>query len=79
MDEAALPEATPRTRFPAERSAGAGFGRRLPSCLCVLALLPLGGCGVLDHGMLGAAGPVADQTRSLFLLVCAIMVLVAAR
>ncbi|WP_056240814.1 hypothetical protein [Methylobacterium sp. Leaf456] len=41
-------------------------------------LLPLGGCGVLDHGMLGAAGSVADQTRSLFLLFCAIVVLVAA-
>ncbi|WP_246683015.1 COX aromatic rich motif-containing protein [Methylobacterium sp. WL9] len=40
-------------------------------------LLPLGGCGVLDHGFLNAAGPVADETRSLFLLVCFILIFVA--
>lgn len=42
----------------------------------IVALVPLGGCGVLDHGFLGAAGPVADQTRSLFLLVCFILLFV---
>ncbi|MCJ2022091.1 cytochrome ubiquinol oxidase subunit II [Methylobacterium sp. E-065] len=49
---------------------------RLASSLVAFALLPLGGCGILDHGMLGAAGPVADQTRSLFLLVCIILIFV---
>lgn len=49
---------------------------RLASFFTVTAVLPLGGCGVLDHGMLGAAGPVADQTRSLFLTVCMILIFV---
>ncbi|MCJ2080317.1 ubiquinol oxidase subunit II [Methylobacterium sp. J-090] len=40
-------------------------------------LLGLGGCGILDHGFLSAAGPVADETRSLFLLVCFILLFVA--
>lgn len=44
--------------------------------LAVGALLSLGGCGILDHGMLGAAGPVADQTRSLFVTVCSILLFV---
>jgi cytochrome o ubiquinol oxidase subunit 2 len=51
---------------------------RLASLSAIVALLPLGGCSVLDHGVLGAAGPVADQTRSLFLLVCTILLFVAA-
>ncbi|MCJ2065400.1 COX aromatic rich motif-containing protein [Methylobacterium sp. J-088] len=44
--------------------------------LSAAVLLSLGGCGVLDHGMLGAAGPVADQTRSLFVIVCLILLFV---
>ena len=44
--------------------------------LIALALSPLGGCAILDHGMLGAAGPVAEQTRSLFLTVCLILLFV---
>lgn len=56
-------------------------GRTWPRTRCArvfaaAALLPLGGCGVLDHGMLGAAGPVADQTRSLFVTVCFILLFV---
>ena len=49
---------------------------RPASLLAAFALLPLGGCSILDRGMLGAAGPVADQTRSLFLLVCLILIFV---
>jgi len=49
---------------------------RLAMPLIALALSPLGGCAILDHGMLGAAGPVAEQTRSLFLTVCLILLFV---
>ncbi|GJD57978.1 COX aromatic rich motif-containing protein [Methylobacterium dankookense] len=72
----------PETALPYTLSVGRGSWdrsvARLASSSAVFALLPLGGCSVLDHGMLGAAGPIADQTRSLFLLVCAILVFVAA-
>jgi len=44
--------------------------------VCALSLSPVGGCAVLDHGVLGAAGPVAEQTRSLFLTVCLILLFV---
>ncbi|MGH1574801.1 COX aromatic rich motif-containing protein [Methylobacterium sp. P31] len=37
----------------------------------------LGGCGVLDHGFLSAAGPVAEHTRGLFFTVCFILIFVA--
>ncbi|MCE4224960.1 cytochrome ubiquinol oxidase subunit II [Methylobacterium sp. C25] len=64
------------------RSAGTaaarlGRPRAVAVALAALGLLPLGGCGVLDHGLLGAAGPVADETRSLFYLVCVILIFVA--
>lgn len=42
----------------------------------VAAALPLGGCGVFHHGFLGAAGPVASETRSLFMLVSFILLFV---
>ncbi len=42
----------------------------------VVAVGELGGCGILNHGFLGAAGPVADQTRGLFLLACFILLFV---
>ncbi|SDM29490.1 cytochrome bo3 quinol oxidase subunit 2 [Methylobacterium phyllostachyos] len=58
---------------PALRSASLA---RIAPVLVVATLLPLGGCGVLDHGMLGAAGPVADQTRHLFFIVCGILLFV---
>lgn len=63
---------------PSRRGRPGWIVLRLASLLATVALLPLGGCGVLDHGVLGAAGPVADQTRSLFLLVCTILIFVAA-
>ncbi|KQP80350.1 ubiquinol oxidase subunit II [Methylobacterium sp. Leaf117] len=54
--------------------------RRAAAILARLAVISgmveLGGCGVLDHGFLGAAGPVAEQTRSLFLLACSILLFV---
>ncbi|WP_342148176.1 COX aromatic rich motif-containing protein [Methylorubrum sp. SB2] len=71
-------EATPAHALPVRAARRNRSLRRLASGLGLVALLPLGGCGVLDHGMLGAAGPVADQTRGLFLLVCAILIFVAA-
>lgn len=63
---------------PFRRSRPAGVPLRLVLSSALVALLPLGGCSVLDHGVLGAAGPVAEQTRSLFLLVCTILLFVAA-
>jgi cytochrome o ubiquinol oxidase subunit 2 len=40
-------------------------------------LVELGGCGVLDHGFLNAAGPIADRTRGLFFIACFILLFVA--
>ncbi|WP_010683337.1 COX aromatic rich motif-containing protein [Methylobacterium mesophilicum] len=61
----------------------AGPARRLKELVrqfigpvALIALGSLGGCGVLDHGFMGAAGPVADKTRSLFLLACFILLFV---
>ena len=68
--------------FPApRREHGRKGDRRLQVILrtalvCALSLSPVGGCAVLDHGVLGAAGPVAEQTRSLFLTVCLILLFV---
>ena len=50
--------------------------RRFIRPAALIALGSLGGCGVLDHGFMGAAGPVADQTRRLFLLACFILLFV---
>ena len=44
--------------------------------LAPVALWPLGGCSVLDHGFMAAAGPVAGQERHLFVIVCFIMLFV---
>lgn len=49
---------------------------RARGVLAVAAALPLAGCGVLNHGFLAAAGPVADQERRLFVIVCCIMLFV---
>ncbi|MCJ2128095.1 COX aromatic rich motif-containing protein [Methylobacterium sp. E-045] len=73
MSETAPPHRRPVGPVPRRQA----ISRLAPYC-AIVALLPIGGCSVLDHGILGAAGPVAEQTRSLFLLVCAIMILVAA-
>ncbi|MBA8914139.1 COX aromatic rich motif-containing protein [Methylorubrum thiocyanatum] len=64
-------------RRPAAAAAWPGRTRAVAVALGALGLLPLGGCGVLDHGFLGAAGPVADETRSLFYTVCVILIFVA--
>ncbi|SFP86204.1 cytochrome o ubiquinol oxidase subunit 2 [Sphingomonas rubra] len=37
----------------------------------------LGGCSALSHGFLAAAGPVAEQERHLFLVVCGVLLFVA--
>lgn len=55
------------------RSAAANLARFLVGAT----LIELGGCGVLDHGFLNAAGPVADRTRGLFFIVCFILLFVA--
>ena len=39
-------------------------------------MVGLGGCGVLDHGFLNAAGPVADRTRTLFFIACFVLLFV---
>ena len=44
--------------------------------LAVAAVLPLAGCTPFHHGFLAAAGPVADQQRHLFLIVCFVMLFV---
>lgn len=69
-DAIRTPGSDGRTR-PLRRAAA-----NLARLAAVAALGELGGCGVLDHGFLGAAGPVADQTRSLFLLACFILLFV---
>lgn len=50
--------------------------RRLLRLLSLLGLAPLGGCAVLNHGMLAASGPIMAQERHLFLLVCFVMLFV---
>lgn len=42
----------------------------------VLGLSQLAGCGVLNHGMLAASGPIMAQERHLFLVVCFVMLFV---
>lgn len=67
----------PATGHDVARRSRAIRSRMRPAMLLIaFALAPLGGCAVLDHGMLGAAGPVAEQTRSLFLTVCLILLFV---
>ena len=44
--------------------------------LAPLAAWPLAGCSALNHGILAAAGPVADHERHLFIIVCVVMLFV---
>ena len=44
--------------------------------LVLAAAWPLAGCSALDHGLLAAAGPVADHERHLFVIVCIVMLFV---
>ena len=45
--------------------------------LCAVATaLPLAGCSQFHHGVLAAAGPVAEHERHLFLMVCFVMLFV---
>ena len=49
---------------------------RVEWLLTVTAFLPLTGCTPFHHGFLAAAGPVADNQRHLFLVVCGVMLFV---
>ena len=44
--------------------------------LAAAAALPLAGCSPFHHGILAAAGPVADHERHLFVIVCIVMLFV---
>lgn len=65
-------------RIPGNGRWSGSFRRAATRAAVAVAVIGLGGCGVLDHGFLGAAGPVADETRSLFVNVCTILLFVAA-
>ena len=43
-----------------------------------LSCLTLSGCGVIGHGFLSPAGPIANAERHYFLVVCLILVFVIA-
>ena len=44
--------------------------------LAAAASVPLAGCSTFHHGLLAAAGPVADHERHLFVIVCIVMLFV---
>ena len=49
---------------------------RMRAVLLTVSALPLAGCSPFHHGLLAAAGPVADHERHLFMIVCIVMLFV---
>ena len=51
-------------------------GKQVWRFLALAPAWPLAGCSAFDHGILAAAGPVADHERHLFMIVCIVMLFV---